>query len=154
MRIYKSLETTEASNLLYTFRNSNPPEGTYTAVADTLLVWFQSGASSSEEGFAMQYNAFTSDVSSYLTNNNIIAFPNPSSCEDLQFQFTNVSDNNATVSLINILGEQIATKKINIEDNSLLKLSEITSQQLNNGIYYLRINSKEQNYIVKFSIIN
>lgn len=154
LRIYKSTETTESSNLLYTFRNSNPPDGTYTVETDTLLVWFQSGASSSAEGFDMQYNAFTSDVSSYLTNNNIIAFPNPSSCEDLQFQFTNVCENNVTVSLINILGEQIATKKINIQDNSLLKLSEITTQQLNNGIFYLRINTKKQNTIVKFSIIN
>lgn len=155
IRIYKSTQNTVSSNLLYTFKYNSLPTGTYTVATDTLLIWFNSGSSGSSNGFSMEYNAFTntSDITNYQSNNNIKAFPNPSTCENLQFQINNINENNATASLMNILGEQIAIKNIYINNNTIFKLTDITSKSLNNGIYILAIKTKTQNNIVKFSII-
>lgn len=92
-------------------------------------------------GILTQINQQTLEVDTFKVNENIVAYPNPTS-SILYFKTENLM-NEISVSIFNSLGQLIEEKTMN-NDNSI-DLSSLSS-----GIYSIQINSKN---IKSFKII-
>ncbi|MDR2835907.1 MAG: C10 family peptidase [Bacteroidales bacterium] len=150
------------TNSLYSFDYSNPPSGTYNYEGDTVFIRFRSSNDTpGASGWKISYTTTTTtDTTAGINSNdfnkfNLQIFPNPSSSNDITISLDSELNSNTTFSIVNVLGEVISYKSIKLQNGkNRLSLKDITSKNLNDGMYYLNIKTNSYTQNAKFLIVN
>ena len=89
-------------------------------------------------------------IAAKLESPTITLFPNPSEGKDVFFKVSNVKEEEAEISLFDIIGNLITNKKIKIS-NDIISLSDITPR-LASGVYFLRLHAKGKEVVQRFIV--
>lgn len=154
LRIHKN--TLSVSDRLYTFKSSNVPVGEYTIDAETVIVrFYASAASAGAEGWNISYTTGLLDVEEYDFVSDFKVIPNPGNENSKLIFNINNGFESAVITITDVLGKVISSKDVKLLPGvNELTLKDITTINLNNGVYYINIHSKGQIKTTKFIILN
>lgn len=99
----------------------------------------------------LECNASTTSVNEIEnTNFNLQLFPNPAqNIVTVSYELTESSM--VTVNIVNMMGENVKTISSSVQNRGSVEL-QFDTNLLNNGFYFLRIQSKKDSQVVKFSV--
>jgi hypothetical protein len=157
VRIYNSGEMI-GNNKIHEFQSTTAPvlNQIYVCESDTLGVYFMSG-STGARGWKLSYSIdwTVNSLSENNFNNNINLFPNPAKADEMIISIDNQEVKNVNFILTNILGDIIATQQTTLQNGTnIFKLTDITQQNLANGMYYLNIQTDNAVGTAKFILID
>ncbi len=131
---------TTAAPLIGAYTGTNSP-GTVTSTGTVITVRFKSDISTNYSGFKLIYNCINAtDISELNYENDFDLFPNPTNGV-IEIRTDKTIDK---ISITNSIGELVYESKLNSE-----KTIDLSSLQLQSGIYFVTLQSNEKTSVRK-----
>lgn len=143
--IYDGTDTT--ANLINFYSGTNMPTDTFETSNGAVTFYFKSDGATTGEGWQIYWscNEVFTEISQTKTFENLKIYPNPS---PNVFYIENLPISNYIAKIYNIRGQEVWSKNIYPQENK----TQI-QHDLPEGIYFLKINSTEKQFVKKIMVV-
>ncbi len=151
VRVYKN--SIASANLLHNFTQGSPPNGTITVDAPVAAIQFFADAGGVDSGWEVSYTSDATIVEELVTEQKISLLPNPGNNNSIVL-IESMNNEDAVFQIYNILGELINTVNINIKvGENVINIGDITKRKLDNGVYFINVETDSNIYSERFIIM-
>ena len=141
--------STSSSDLIATLHAGDTP-GTYIVNNTKATIRFSSSSTGNvAAGWEIHYTTGTTDINKLNSYNNVNVYPNPFN-NDATIEFTSQNNTKLKITILNLIGEKLG--EINTTataGKNNYKLSDIATNNIEKGIYFVKLNHNNTEEIIK-----
>ena len=151
VKIFKN--SIHSSNNIAFFTADNPPDEAVYVDSDVAIIQFFADSGESGQGWKLNYESGITNVEEDIFVTDLSIVPNPGN-NNSNILIKSEKNLNADFSVYNITGELIGSRSTKlIAGNNSIKISDILSQKLDAGAYYIVIETDNNMISEKFIVL-